>query len=114
MDHLHFSLRISTSEKNYDKVSELLGIQINDCSGGWIYSISSKSEENLDFINVFLDLLEGKYEFLTKHGIYRESISIWMIYGYQDQCNLEFNPIDLKRLGQNNIALCISCYKIGR
>ncbi len=57
--------------------------------------------------------MEGKYELLATIGIERKDITIWMLYEYDQQCNLEFDPIRMKRLGDNGIGLCISCWDAG-
>ena len=62
------------------------------------------------FINQFLNILETKYSDLEKLNIEREHITFWMIYEYDHQCNMEFDPQRLKRIGENGITLCISCY----
>lgn len=109
-----FSLRIHTKEENYKKASEILKRDLLDWSRGWIHEVdNSQQDEYYDFINIFLDILEGHYEELESIGIARDNISIWMIYEYNQQCNMEFLPKDMKRLGDNKITLCISCYQVG-
>jgi hypothetical protein len=80
----------------------------------WKHEIIEKSDEYFDFINIFLDILETKYEDLEKLNIIRSDITIWMHYEYDQQCNMEFDPIRLKRLGDNEITLCISCWNSGK
>jgi hypothetical protein len=113
MEKSYYSLRINTKESNYNLVSEILSVKPNDLSRGWIYEI--KKEENIyfDFIESFLKLLENNFGKLADIGIHKENISIWLIYEYNNQCNLEFSPDVLKRLGDNEISLCISCYEAG-
>jgi hypothetical protein len=113
MENTVYSLRINTKEEKYNLVSEILDVSPLDLSRGWILEVENITEKFIDFINQFLDILERKYELLSEIGVLREDISIWMLYGYNNQCNLEFRPQDLKRLGINNISLCISCYEAG-
>lgn len=40
-------------------------------------------------------------------------ISIWRYYEYDEQCNFEFSPQELKRMGDNGITFCISCWDTG-
>ena len=42
-----------------------------------------------------------------------QNISIWCLYEYDEQCNMEFQPNELKRLGDAGITLCISCWRRG-
>lgn len=73
--------------------------------------IEKDSDPYIDFINEFLDLLEGKYDQLLKIGIARDDITVWMLYEYDGQCNMEFLPEQMKRLGANGITLCVSCWE---
>jgi hypothetical protein len=113
MERSYYSLRIATKECNYNKVSEILNVTPFDLSKGWIHEIEKSDTGYFDFINFFLDILEDNYERLIEIGISRENISIWWIYGYNGQCNFEFLPKDLKRLGENEISFCLSCYEEG-
>lgn len=47
---------------------------------------------------------------LKEIGIDRDMISVWYLYKYDEQCNMEFSPERMKRLGDNGITLCISCW----
>jgi hypothetical protein len=60
-----------------------------------------------------MDVLEKHYEDLESIGVTRDAMSVWMLYEYNQQCNIEFNPKDMKRLGDNGITLCISCWEAG-
>jgi hypothetical protein len=114
MEILTYDLRINTEEKLYDEVSSILKLQPLSYKYGWSYEVIFGEKENgLDIIEKFLDSLENKYEILKEIGISNNDISIWLIYGYENQCNMEFNPKTLMRLGANGITLCISCYKTG-
>jgi hypothetical protein len=80
----------------------------------WEYEVIDKEEDKYyDFINEFLDILETKYEKLAALGIERKDITFWYLYEYDQQCNMEFDPVRLKRLGDNGICLCISCWGTG-
>ena len=113
MEKSYYSLRINTKETNYQMVSQILQKEPKDLSKGWIFEVESSDTSYFDYINEFLDILEGNYEKLESIGIVKNDISIWMIYAYNQQCNFEFIPKDLKRLGDNEITLCISCYEAG-
>ncbi|MCW8896879.1 MAG: hypothetical protein OQJ96_13530 [Flavobacteriales bacterium] len=110
-----YSLRIACEEYIYNEISSLLQVQPKDSDSSntwWIYEVVEKEDdEYYDFISNFLDLLEGKYSFLEKLEISRKDITIWRVYEYDDQCNMEYDAEELKRLGENGINLCISCYQ---
>lgn len=66
---------------------------------------------NTDHVAGFLALLDGKYAVLEALGISRSDISIWLLRAYRDQCNMEFAPQTLRRLGEEGLILCISCWQ---
>jgi len=74
-----------------------------------------ESEDNppVDFINHFLDILDKFHAELKGGGVVPEDVSIWMLYEYDQQCNMEFLPQQLKRLGEAGITLCVSCWEVG-
>ena len=109
-----YNLRIfCQNNEQFNKVSQTLHITPNKQWGNlWCFEIEQKENDKyFDFINRFLDMLEGKYEQLELVGISKEDISVWFLYQYENQCNMEFLPKDLKRLGSNEISLCISCWE---
>lgn len=73
--------------------------------------VENENDSYVDFINIFMDILDRNFSSLEKIGIYREDISIWLYYEYDEQCNLEFLPAQMKRIGDNGISLCISCWQ---
>lgn len=113
MEKSFYSLRINAEESKYERVSEILSTRPQNLSKGWIFEVENSKEQYFDFINNFLDILENNYEKLNNIGVHKEDISIWLIYEYNDQCNLEFLPADMERLGKNGISLCVSCYEGG-
>ena len=115
---IHFAPSVET----FKKLTNILGVEPNDnfadfpnnIPSCWTYEVADhKPGEYFDFINIFLDILERKYADLEKLNIKRSQILIWMLYEYDQQCNMEFDPIRLKRLGDNGIKLCISCWDSG-
>lgn len=107
-----YSLRIACEDNQVLKINEILQVERNYTAGGWgLEVIQEETDSYVDFINHFLDIIDKKYDSLSKIGISRNQISIWIIYEYRQQCNLEFLAKDLKRLGVNGINLCISCYE---
>jgi len=114
-----YRLQIVCEEYAYDEISSLLQVKPKELrvqnqllKTGWVYEIiEGEDDEYYDFINKFLDILESKYSLLEKLEVLRSDITIWLIYEYNEQCNMEFDSKDLKRLGDNGIKLCISCYQ---
>jgi hypothetical protein len=109
----YYSLQIDAPEDQYDEIDIILGVKSNFAlSAGWgIELVEKKEDESVFFIKYFLSILEGKYEKLEKIGITRDNISLWMLYEYEGQCNMEFSPKDMYNLGKEGIVLCISCWE---
>ncbi|MBX3165339.1 MAG: hypothetical protein KF900_12765 [Bacteroidetes bacterium] len=116
---IHFDPSVDT----FNKLTTILGVQPSDdfadfpnkIPSCWTYEVvDDKPDEYFDFINIFLDILETKYADLEKLNIKRDDITVWMLYEYDQQCNMEFDPARLKRLGDNGIKLCISCWDSGK
>lgn len=118
-----YALKIKCIDNNLQKLSNILNwddfkklkwkfkIELDNK----IFSIEVTEEENdpyFDYINFFLDIIEDKYELLEKIWIKKEYISIWRLYKYDNQCNMEWSAKDLKRLWDNWITLCASCWEI--
>lgn len=115
MEILTYELRINTEEIFYETVSSIVELQPKNYKFGWSYEIVfEKLEDCFNIIAKLLDSLEGKYEELQKLGITNNDISIWVIYAYNNQCNMEFDPKTLERLGKRGITLCITCYEAGQ
>lgn len=116
----YYRLQIDTkadSRETFDKVTEIVGLIPNELENEtnfkhWIYEKEeSDSEPYYDFINRFSEIVEPKIDVLSALGISSQDISVWYLYAYDQQCNMEFLPKDLKRLGDNGISLCISCWE---
>ena len=114
METLSYELRINVKEDFYKQVSSIIGLKPKNYKLGWSYEIILEDQqEYYDVIGGFLNCLEGRYEKLHELGIDNNDITIWLIYGYNNQCNMEFEPNTLEQLGKNKITLCISCYEAG-
>ena len=109
----YYSLRINTVNLiQVRQVNELLGVRSNYSKEDWYLEVVQKEDDPpFRFIDYFLSLLEGKYERLESIGISREDISIWVLYEYEGQCNMKYDPVSMKKIGENGIVLCISCWE---
>jgi hypothetical protein len=123
MQYYKLDISNANSTETYNKISELLAWKPvrndNDLNSKhsfrvWSYEVTSEDHEpDFEFVNVFLDRLIPEITELQKLGIEKENISIWLLYEYDQQCNMEFPPKTMKRLGDNGIVLCISCWQKG-
>ncbi|MFB2923190.1 hypothetical protein ACE1CB_32500 [Aerosakkonema sp. BLCC-F2] len=105
-------MRIDCEKEKIKLISEILGVDNNSNNSYWEQILVEEAlDPPVDFIDIFLNLLEGKYQQLFLVGVQKDDISVWMYYEYDEQCNMEFSPEDMKRLGDNQITLCISCWE---
>lgn len=119
MKYHKINIHTDDTQEMYNTISTILNIHPTefeednenweDRYSVWIYQIETTDEESFDFINTFLDILEPNFSKLAEAGIEKEAISLWYLYEYDQQCSMEFNPQELKRLGESGIALCIDC-----
>lgn len=92
-------------------IDKILGINHNtDCF--WQFRIEDE-EESMYYMHFLMDLLKNKYADLLKIGVERDVISIWRLYEYDQQCNMEYSPSILKRMADNGVTFCISCWDSG-
>ena len=101
------------SSKSYseEQLNNVIGVSSNFPHADWGIEIIQSDENFSGILIYFLSLLEGKYEKLESIGISREDISIWVLYEYEGQCNMEYDPVSMKKIGENGIVLCISCWE---
>ncbi|MCH4153838.1 MAG: hypothetical protein LKF32_04210 [Mageeibacillus sp.] len=59
-----------------------------------------------------LDLIEKNEKELRDLGVDFSDSQIWMIYYYVKQCNMEFDPDLMARMGKLRLKLCVSCQEI--
>lgn len=105
-----YSLRIGGADR--ESIAKALNCRSIGSGPGWMLSLEEGADAPpIDFVGRFLALLEGNYEALAAIGVQRHHIAVWLLYEYDEQCNLEFSPEDLRRLGENGIALCVSCWQ---
>jgi len=109
----YYSLRISISNiEQIDQINRILEVKSNYPEVGWgLEIIKENNYFEFNFTDYFLSILKEKDVELKDINITPDDISIWVLYEYQDQCNLEFNSVDLTKIGSAGISLCISCWE---
>ena len=108
-----YILRINCDNNLSEEITHLLKVKPTQSTfKRWELEIVQDCDsEYIDYIQYFLDILKDKYNPLEQIGITRDSIEIWIYYEYDQQCNMEFSPHDLRNIGNNGISLCISCWQ---
>ncbi len=113
MSTAYYSLRITSTNEQIPLISDVLGVPVGKNSEtGWTYEvIRGDTDSYFDFITRFLEVLKGKFTSLERIGVKRDDISFWAIYEYQEQFNIEYSPQDMKKMANEGITLCVSCYQ---
>jgi hypothetical protein len=106
----YYSLQINVSDDKFEIVDKILEINSNSKTF-WELKLVKK-ENNENFVDYFLSILANKYDQLAEIGIKRNDISIWFVYYYDGQCNMEISPKNMYKLGKAGVTFCISCYDI--
>ena len=105
-----YILRIEGATR--ERVARVLRKPSSAESGHWAFELEeSSTDPPTPFVDVFLGLIGDKFGFLESIGVTRDDITIWLLYEYDQQCNLEFSATDLKHVGEAGIALCVSCWQ---
>ena len=122
MKYQNLYIHFDPSWETFNKVTQILGcdpikhekskFDISDePSLWWIQLVEDEDKgEQVDFVNIFLDLIEPNIHKLLEIGIDDSQIKIWLVYEYHRQCVIGFNPIELERLEKNGISLNIDCH----
>lgn len=108
---LRIGIRINTEYQA--EVNSILGVQPTNTEFGWELWVDADTFVNVEPTEYFLSLLESNFSKLENIGIAKNDITIWIFYEYERQCNLEFLPAELNRIGDFGITLCISCWRKG-
>lgn len=106
-----YILRISKKDIDLNRISKLLQIIPTTSDPFWEIEINENNPKYNSAIKYFSEILNNSANKLKSIGINSSDISVWYLYEYEKECNIEFNPDDLKILADNEIALCISCWK---
>lgn len=111
METIEYVLRITCDRAKIPQVSAILGIVGNASDDyDWVLKLG-ETDPGDEYWRTFINLLEGKYDQLEALGVKRDDITIWLYYGYENQCNFEFHPDQMLALGKNGIVLCVSCWE---
>ncbi len=122
MKYYNLYIDLEKNSNAYHSVTEILGIKptkkelkeldTNESNTWWHQIVENETDMPFGFINHFLDLIEPNLNKLAALGIKRSDILIWLVYEYDKQCSMEFNPQEMKRLGECGIAFNIDCFEL--
>ena len=106
-----YILKISTSKENYLNITRILEIVPSNDEYFWEFIIDENHDLYIKAIDSFMNIIEPNMQKLKKIGIKPEDISVWFYKPYVNECNMEFSPNEMRRLAENQITLCISCWE---
>jgi len=113
----HFNI-LTGNEKMLAKIEEIKKNLYNIIGITLVYRLKkSVAHTEVDFAFVecdgelddLLKAIDGKIDKLNAIGI--NEITMWGLYEYEAQCNMEFTPEQMLIMGKNNIHFCISCWE---
>jgi len=109
----YYSIIIDNGNSSiYPQIDEILEVKSNYPEAGWgLEIVEDELDDSINPILYLLSILENKYQLLENIGVSREYITIWILYEYENQCNIELTPEELKSISNSGISLCISCWE---
>lgn len=108
---MHFWLSLNGENIDPHKIERSLGIRPDDNRISAPDDLPSDPDCPVFYkeIEWLLDIAENNREKLIDAGVVFSGSQIWVIYYYDKQCNMEFDPALLERMGRIGLKLCISC-----
>jgi hypothetical protein len=106
-----YQIQIVSEDWQYEILDSIFGTSNLDKTVFWNYPIEENDANYINGLSYLVSLLEAKLLDVIKLGIKPVDISIWYLYEYDQQCNMEFDASELKRMGDLGVTLCISCWQ---
>lgn len=106
-----YRLDIKCDDTQRPALERLLGPSSSGPDLPWDWQIDEESPRFVRAMLLFLTLLTRHKDALAQLGVSGQDLSLWYIYAYEQQCNMEFGPALMKRMGELGLTLCISCYE---
>lgn len=108
------SLRINADSKEIkNSISSILELEANMPfkHSFWGFEINDEESDIVHPIDFFYGKLIHKLNDLKALGITNDNITIWELYEYDQQCNLEYDSETIGKLNALGVTLCISCWQ---
>ena len=114
MSKLEYILEICGPQEKLAQINRIFGVNASIEDNVWEYRIVINNKgEFTDPLGKFANMISSNLGELKEIGVNREDITIWKLYEYVDQCNMEFSPEQLSTIGSLGITFCISCWQKG-
>lgn len=108
---VEYILKIEASKDAFPEITAILEVEPSKTQNVWELSIDEDNALFTRAIAYLVSIIESKKAELEGIGVTHDSISVWLYKPYTGQCNMEFNPNEMKLLADNGITLCISCWE---
>ncbi len=111
MSEMSFWLALYGKNINLSEIENLLQIELDNNRMRAPKDLPEDPDGPIFYKEIawLLDMAEKNKEKLTELGVAFSECEIWMIYYYDKQCNMEFAPDLMERMGKLGIKLCVSC-----
>lgn len=106
-----YRLLIQCDVEKKNTIDSILGKSNGEPEIGWNFVIEEDSPLYINALNIFTDLISNSITSLKEVGVVEEMITFWYMYEFEQQCNMEFSPDLMKKMGELGIVLCVSCWE---
>jgi len=106
-----YQLSIRCDSSNLINIEKILGKSMDGPDLNWAIILEEDSKYFTQALPYFSELISENLDELHGIGVKSEEITFWYMYEYEQQCNMEFSPEIMKRLGDLGITLCVSCWE---
>jgi hypothetical protein len=107
----YYRLKIDCSPSKKKQLDSILGPSNDEFSGGWAWILDEKSPHFPGALIYFADFITANLHTLKNAEISMDDITLWYLYEYVGQCNMEFGPDITKKIGELGVVFCISCWE---
>ncbi|NCI45794.1 hypothetical protein [Sediminibacterium soli] len=107
-----YAIRINTESHKYPDLSVLFSyFKKQTLNSVWQYEITEEENDFTNAIEILTNQIEDNLNALRKLDIEIDDVSLWYLYEYDGQCNMEFSPAELSAISKLGLTLCISCWE---
>lgn len=104
-------LQINCDNLEIQEIEKILGKANSSVGSGWNFVINEGCTSLNAALEQFVFLISENLDALKSINISMNQVTIWYMYEYEGQCNMEFSPDITARLGKLGVFLCISCWE---
>ena len=107
-----YRLQIDFGDSKASDITKILGVEPTSVRHTvWELELTeNEADQPINFVGRFMAILGGKFDALAVLGVRKNDVTVWLLYEYKGECNLEFSAQDMKVLGNSGVALCVSCW----